>query len=353
MTRARPALTLLLPLVFAPACIDRAGSMPDPGALADAAPPPECVVDADCTAEAVCEVGVCTVGVRCVGQDDAPCNGCPVDTVVPSGWVCAPAGPFEMGAPAGEGLAGDRPQHPVELTRPLLVRMHPVTRAEWRAVFGDLPPPGPEPDTCPADDCPVTRTSWYDALAWLDATSRAEGRSACYRLDDCDGRPGHDFECGEAPSRIDGCDGHRLPTEAEREAFTRAGTRTPYWSGSTEADLAAVGWYRGNADRRVQPVCAPPDPRRALNPWGLCDVHGNVYEWTETGFGPYPDAPADGAPMRDPRGDPTAFTRVMRGGSVWMPAVILRSSSRIDFPPFMRFVDAGFRPVRAVGRPAR
>lgn len=358
MPRMSSALAALGPLIFTTACIDRVGSMPDPGEFADmpadAAPPPECLTDADCGADAVCDEGVCRPGVRCMGEVDAPCNGCPVDTVVPSGWVCAPAGVFEMGADAAHAVGRhDFPPRTVELTQPILVRAHPVTRAEWRAVFPELPPVPAEFDTCVEPSCPVTMVSWWDAAAYLDARSRAAGRAPCYRLADCDGRPGHDFECSDPPWRIDGCDGHRLPTEAEREAFTRAGTRTPYWSGSDEDDLAAVGWYRDNADRRVRPVCAPPTAGRAHNPWGLCDVHGNVLGWTESGYGPYPDAPADGSPLRDPRGDPSALTMAMRGGSVHWPAFALHAAWRVDFPPAYRTSDVGFRPVRPVGRPAR
>ncbi len=78
-------------------------------------------------------------------------------------------------------------------------------------------------------------------------------------------------------------------------------------------------------------------------------MHGNVFDWTESGYGPYPAAP-DGAPLRDPRGVAEAPTMVVRGGSVHWRIFGLHSAFRVDFPPSDRFADVGFRPVRAAER---
>lgn len=67
-----------------------------------------------------------------------------------------------------------------------------------------------------------------------------------------------------------------LPTEAEWEYACRAGTDTEYWSGDGEAALAAVGWYRDNAEEKIREIGSNP---RGVNPWGLADMHGNVKEW--------------------------------------------------------------------------
>lgn len=109
----------------------------------------------------------------------------------------------------------------------------------------------------------------------------------------------------------------RLPSEAEWEYACRAGTKTPYASGSGEEDLRKVGWYRGNSEDRLHPVCEL-DP----NWFGLFDMHGNAWEWCEDDC---VDGALDYSESSKLHPEPYKFLnashRVIRGGSFSGPVV--------------------------------
>ena len=103
---------------------------------------------------------------------------------------------------------------------------------------------------------------------------------------------------------------YRLPTEAEWEYACRAGSELAYSFGSDLASLEEHAWFWDNSDAQYRPVGT-----RQPNPWGLHDMHGNVWEWTLDGHAPY--QPSD-APIANPwiRAQ-SLYPRVARGGS-WM-----------------------------------
>ena len=191
----------------------------------------------------------------------------------PSGWakkvkdprsgvefVLIPAGTFEMGSPSTEAdrLGNEGPQHTVTISKPFYMAATEVTYAQWKrfvkASNYDHDPGGA------SDDHPQARVSWEDATAF------------CKHY------------------------GYRLPSEAEWEYACRAGTTTRYWSGDTDEDLARVGWYHENSRGDVQPV-----GRKPANPFGLYDMHGNVFEWCEDKWHyDYAGAPSDGSARREP-----------------------------------------------------
>ena len=126
----------------------------------------------------------------------------------------------------------------------------------------------------------------------------------------------------------------RLPTEAEWEYASRGGRRTRYRSGDEEADLDRVGWYVGNWEGRGHRVGGKPG---GANPFGLYDVHGNVWEWTSDAYRRYSPEPAV-----DPS-TPVGVARVQRGGCCWDMAGLCRSACRIPGHPPYRGVGVGFR----------
>ena len=190
---------------------------------------------------------------------------------------------------------------------------------------------------CPLADCdayPVERVSWLDALAFCNALSSAEGLEECYEL------------TGDHASWTWGlqCKGYRLPTEAEWEYAARAGSQSRFWNGDDDASLDAVGWYTGNSALEGTPQVQPVSGLGA-NPWGLFDVHGNVYEWVTNGFHEYDvafdpmgDEPCPGCAANGFRG--------IRGGSFTSPAPDARSAARRFINPNDRRADCGVRLVR-------
>ena len=137
--------------------------------------------------------------------------------------------------------------------------------------------------------------------------------------------------------------GMDLPTEAQWEYACRAGTTTPWWSGTALEALAAVA----QLDRTLQPVA-----RLRANAFGLFDVHGNAAEWCldwKCDYSTCTLRSRDGLlvlppPVRLPE------LRSVRGGSALGGAAGARSSARSGRAPFARESAIGLRPVRAVVR---
>jgi formylglycine-generating enzyme required for sulfatase activity len=128
----------------------------------------------------------------------------------------------------------------------------------------------------------------------------------------------------------------RLPSEAEWEYACRAGTHTRYYTGDTEDDLKQAGWYHANSVGQPHSV-----GQKEPNAFGLYDVHGNVWEWTEDDWhGNYEDAPDDGQPWID---DPRGSQRVFRGGGWFNFVLHCRSAFRGYDEPGFRDFDLGIR----------
>ncbi len=212
-------------------------------------------------------------------------------------WAPIPGGQFRMGSASG-GYRDERPVHRVQFEHAFDLFRTPVTRAQYaRFDRRATVTPGRERE-------PMNEVSWYAATMfcrWLGA---------------------------------------RLPSEAEWEYACRAGTTTEYWSGNDEGDLARVGWYVKNSGNRVHPVGEKP-----ANPWGLFDMHGNVWEWCEdTSHSDYNGAPSDGNSWVDE----VSSGRGFRGGSFQVTAEFVRSAYRGRSNRSARWSSVGFRPARSV-----
>ena len=214
-----------------------------------------------------------------------------MDTEMKFAWI--PPGTFLMG---GNGQTPN-PQHRVTLSKGFWMGITPVTQAQWQGVMGY------NPSNFRGDDRPVEMVSWDDCQEF------------CAKMKQLTGKP------------------VRLPTEAEWEYACRAGTTSEYWNGNGEDALKKVGWFSGNSSGETKSVA-----KLAANPWGLYDVHGNVWEWCQDWHGALA-----AANQNDPIGSSNGSSRVLRGGS-WnhAPADCL-AAYRNYYAPAARRKYCGFR----------
>lgn len=181
---------------------------------------------------------------------------------------------------------------------------------------------------------PVEVVSWHDAAEFCLQLSEREKLRPTYS------------RTGEATAIVKG-NGYRLPTEAEWEFACRAGTSTRFWSGDQDEDLRRAGWFGDDSKDRTHA-----GGELAANPFGLFDMHGNVWEWVQDGWDAGAYAPFAGQAAVDPSG-PTALgtQRVVRGGRWFYRASFCRSSQRFAYDAALRASYVGFRvalPVDAV-----
>ncbi len=234
--------------------------------------------------------------------------------------VVVPPGSFLMGSPSDEvGRDDDEgPQHRVEIGYRLAVGVYAVTFAEWDACVASGGGDGYRPNDkgWGRRRRPVINVSWEDAQAYVRWLSKKTGHS------------------------------YRLLSESEWEYVARAGTTTPFHFGETistdQANYNGNYTYgsgrKGEYRRKTLPVGSFPP-----NAFGLYDVHGNVYEWTQDCWNDsYSGAPDDGSAWE--RGD--CSKRVLRGGSWVDEPRNLRSASRLGDSTGLRCNDHGFRVAR-------
>ena len=242
------------------------------------------------------------------------CKECPA-------MVVAPAGTFAMGSPPSEpGRAAlEGPQHTVTLPRAFAVGRYDVSFDEWDACVSDGGCNDYKPDSAGwgRGSQPVINISWDDANAYVAWLAKKTGRP------------------------------YRLPSEAELEYVTRAGTTTPFWWGdfitTAQANYNGTPYIAGpKGENRGRTV---PVNSFSPNPWGLYQVHGNVYVWTEDCWhDSYLTAPTDGSPWLS--GD--CGYRAIRGGSWDYNGVYLRSASRLGYSTDTRANWLGLRIARSL-----
>jgi sulfatase modifying factor 1 len=180
----------------------------------------------------------------------------------------------------------DAPAHDVAVNS-FYMDKYLVTQEQYQKLLGN------NPSRWKGDKNPVEQVRWSDAVRYCNKRSEAEGLQPCYDL--------QTWQCNFEAS------GYRLPTEAEWEYACRAGTKTPYFFGSTPDKIGDYAWYEKNSRGRPHPV-----GQKKPNPWGLYDICGNVWEWCNDFYKVdyYKESPP-----QDPKGPKTGQTKVLRGGA--------------------------------------
>ena len=257
-----------------------------------------------------------------------------------------PSGQFVIGSP--DGPDDERPRTKVSIEKPFWIGVHEISNAQY-ARFDPKHDSHVEPKQAyqfgvhgyPMDrpEQPVVRVSWDRAMAFCRWLSEKTGSEVT------------------------------LPTEAQWEYAARAGSATPFWFGGLDDDF---GPYANLADVTIRKFASNPytvdqaysnatkyddymprerrfddgmlltceGGRYRPNPWGLCDMHGNVAEWTRSVYSPYPYDQADG------REDiTTAGRRAVRGGSWRDRPKRSTAAYRLGYEEFQRLFNVGFRVV--------
>ena len=265
--------------------------------------------------------------------------------------VAVPGGSFVMGRNEAKGPRDEHPAAQVAV-KPFMIGAREITNREFRQF-------DPKHDSrCESrhgyqfgvtgydvngDDLPVVRVNWQKAVAFCEWLSKKTGRTV------------------------------RLPTEAEWEWASRAGSDKPFWWGGVADDFAkyanladiSLSDYAGNPYEQDRVKARYGNTENLFdnwvpqahnvndgafleeksgkwkpNPWGLYDMHGNVWEWTQSKYAPYPYVADDGrnAPGGDER-------RVVRGGSWYSRPKLATASFRRAYRPYAPVYDVGFRIV--------
>ncbi|MDR2020288.1 MAG: SUMF1/EgtB/PvdO family nonheme iron enzyme [Treponema sp.] len=206
------------------------------------------------------------------------------------------------------------------------------TAGEWEFRAGaDWRRPGFRQD----GDHPAVNVSWFDAAAYCNWLSAKEGLAPAYTI------------AGEEIRWDRNADGFRLPTEAEWEYACRAGTATPFSTGTgistAQANYNGTVPYFNNNPGLFRRGTTPAASLRP-NGWGLYDMHGNVWEWCWDFYG-LPKEETEGTAV-NPAGPDSGVHRVNRGGGWDSAAKDIRSAARSSDPPETAGGSLGFRLAR-------
>lgn len=234
-------------------------------------------------------------------------------------FVLIPAGTFIMGSPPNEPKRGySEARHKVVISKPFYMQTTEVTLKQWRGIMGKRFFSRKKG----TGNMPVARVSWHDCIRFIEKLNALSQYS------------------------------YRLPTEAQWEYASRAGSLTAYSWGNTIDCQKAM--YSNNSLKSGDCLdyvkkrglgANGPAPVKSYSPnaWGLYDMHGNVWEWCQDWFGDYSNVA-----VKDPVGPYSGTKRIRRGGSWYKHGHSCRSANRNFGHPSNKLRTTGFRLVREI-----
>ncbi|ATU09207.1 hypothetical protein BKM01_02065 [Methanohalophilus portucalensis] len=215
-------------------------------------------------------------------------------------FVLIPAGEFMMGSPEDEeGRENNEgPIHKVTIEKAYYLGKYEITREQWFEVMGDTSSNISKPNY------PIVDISWYEVQNFIKKLNEKEETNR-----------------------------YRLPTEAEWEYACRANTKTKYYFGDDENKLSGYTELLGG---RYQVG------RKKPNPWGLYDMHGNVWEWVQDDYHKnYVNAPNSTIAWKSKNSN----FKVIRGGASGLLPNHYRSAVRTGEKSGSNYCNLGFRLV--------
>ncbi len=247
-------------------------------------------------------------------------------------FILLPKGEFIMGSPKSEkGRQWNEKQHNVIISKSFYMGETEVTQGQWEKLVGF----NPSSYSKLGKQFPVDTISWDECVEFIRVLNKWENTNK-----------------------------YRLPTEAEWEYASRAGSNTAFSNGpitttfscnEPEPSILEMAWYCYNSGLANPSRDFKPHPVKTKlpNQWGLYDMHGNVQEWVldsckqrnfwRTRVGVVTNTYKDG--IIDPQST-IGEHKIIRGGGWYQTSKYQRSAYRSLYKPGVRRNSLGFRIVR-------